>query len=400
MAREERNDIIMLIDSIDEETSFEDPFEAMSEDEVIEVVPKDVVPEDVVPEKEHKLEYDSYTVITKYLTDIDIETLGDAIRYPKLKEALKYNPNELDDPWHALNNTIETLHIYKVRDVGNPVKEVKERVRKVRKKLPIKEVVLDFPIKKGHERRYTKAVGCPVRPTQLIERLRLEKKPVKDAKGRLRKWIEPLDPRTVEIDYTQKVSSDLRRLDLSMTAVHNIDNRAFQYYKLEEVVLNDYITEIGDHAFSQCVRLTSVRLPSKLTRLGDYAFYNCPLCRIDLPSTLVSIGGACFTNSQISRVVIPDEVTVLRSKTFKCCSQLVSVTLPLKLQRIGVECFFDCSGLCRITLPTTVIALDRGCFKWCTWLTRVDNLELVPHIGEDVFKFSGMESQRRKGDDN
>ena len=44
---------------------------------------------------------------------------------------------------------------------------------------------------------------------------------------------------------------------------------------INEIVVEDGVTSIGDYAFSDCTSLTSVAIPDSVTRIGHYAFYRC-----------------------------------------------------------------------------------------------------------------------------
>lgn len=390
MAEDEQSDILMIIDSDVEETSLEDPFESVEEGETKEI---GIQKMDHVIDMTIPMRYSEYTVLSKYLSDEDIEILSRAISEPRLTSALKYNPNEVTDFDQPFNEEIETLHVYSVEDRKKQISELKKRVRLAKKKMPIKQVVLDFPTKEKDRERFERALGCPVRQAQLIGSLQMEEGGVRDARNRLRRWAKPLDPRVVEIDYVHSCGG-LRRLDLSRTAVHNLDARAFygQWY-LEEVVLSDHIMSIGNEAFFNCVHLVSVRLPSQLTRIGNRAFWHCGIRTIELPSTLKEIGSGCFYGSALEHVEIPTGMTWIKDYTFKDCKQLRSVTLPSTLVYLGEESFFDCD-LKSLTLPEGVQYIGKGCFRGCDYLSRVENLESVAVVERDAFWFTRFQRER------
>ena len=53
---------------------------------------------------------------------------------------------------------------------------------------------------------------------------------------------------------------------------------------LQEVILPEGITSIGERAFQSCTTLKSIQLPKKVTKIGKYAFINCrQLTNIQLP---------------------------------------------------------------------------------------------------------------------
>lgn len=64
---------------------------------------------------------------------------------------------------------------------------------------------------------------------------------------------------------------------------------------LQEVILPEGITSIGERAFQSCTTLKSIQLPKKVTKIGKYAFINCrQLTNIQLPDGVTEIGEYAF----------------------------------------------------------------------------------------------------------
>ena len=72
------------------------------------------------------------------------------------------------------------------------------------------------------------------------------------------------------------------------------------------------VTEIGAHAFENCIGITEVDLPETVRKLGEYSFAGCTaLQQINMPESLEYIGDHAFEGcSNLGGVVLPDEYTL------------------------------------------------------------------------------------------
>ena len=79
------------------------------------------------------------------------------------------------------------------------------------------------------------------------------------------------------------------------------------YALLEELVLSDSITTIGQYQFYNFKQLTSISLPNSLTSIGINAFKNCnKLTSAEIPTSVISIGIGIFNGcSALTSVTIP-----------------------------------------------------------------------------------------------
>ena len=94
-------------------------------------------------------------------------------------------------------------------------------------------------------------------------------------------------------------------------------------YTINEVIIEDGVTRIGNYAFADCWYLSSITIPSSVTSIGEYAFYNCKtLTSIEFPeggtSSLTSIGEYAFYNCEaLASVTIPEGVTLIQGYAFE-----------------------------------------------------------------------------------
>jgi len=79
--------------------------------------------------------------------------------------------------------------------------------------------------------------------------------------------------------------------------VTKIGYRAFNYNKLQNVVIPDSVTHIGADAFYNN-ELQNVVIPDSVTHIGDYAFYNNKLRNVVIPDSVTHIGDCAFRSNE------------------------------------------------------------------------------------------------------
>ena len=130
-------------------------------------------------------------------------------------------------------------------------------------------------------------------------------------------------------------------------------------------VIPDYVTSIGEGAFSNCTSLTSIEIPAKVTSIGDNAFEFCTsLTNINIPASVTSIG----------------------DNAFEFCTSLTNINIPASVTSIGDGAFYDCESLTSITIPASVMSIGEDAFAYCTSLLYLTlNSETPPTLGDDAF---------------
>ena len=135
----------------------------------------------------------------------------------------------------------------------------------------------------------------------------------------------------------------------------------------ESVVYNDStftVTQIGDHAFSNCGGLKSVTIPNSVVSIGEYAFYFCSnLESIDIPSSVSSIDNFAFTScSNLNTLSIPGNVKSIGTSAFNGCKNIASLELSEGIESIGSYAFENCKKLLSVTIPSTVKTIGSQTF--------------------------------------
>ena len=172
-------------------------------------------------------------------------------------------------------------------------------------------------------------------------------------------------------------------------SVNSIGNDAFWCCSsLRSVVISDSVTSIGGGAFLGCSDLADIVIPNSVTNIRDWAFFGCSsLSDIVIPDSVTSIGNRAFAYCKSLRsVVIPDSVTNIDAWAFSDCESLRSVVISDGVTSIGKSAFSGCSSLSDIVIPDSVTSIGDGAFKGCNFPNDIDiEDELISRFGREIF---------------
>ena len=186
---------------------------------------------------------------------------------------------------------------------------------------------------------------------------------------------------------------------------------------LNEIVVGDEVTTIGENAFSDCQGLASVTIGDNVTSIGEKAFNGCPFPSITIPNSVTNIGKGAFEEcnnlatvtinsnylvsqdyskdssypflsmfgKQVKKYIIGNDVKNIGQKAFYNCSELTSLTIGDNVTGIGESAFSDCNSLPSVVIPNSVIIIGDSAFNQCNGLTSLILGENVTSIGESAF---------------
>lgn len=180
--------------------------------------------------------------------------------------------------------------------------------------------------------------------------------------------------------------------------ITEIEELAFDNFRLKSVTLPSTLVKIGKGAFKYCKNLTFVDFSrcKKLVEIGEEAFGGhddecAKFKQIDLPDSIRHIGKDAFRD--IEKIVFPasleeivdwafgdPHVDNLRVADFSKCKKLErigkyafrdvktleTVILPPNLKNIGDSAFSGCSALTSITIPNSVKEIGNSAFSRCS----------------------------------
>lgn len=161
---------------------------------------------------------------------------------------------------------------------------------------------------------------------------------------------------------------------------------------------------IEGNVFSECTNLTSIDL-SNIEYIGQEAFLNCTGLsgQLNLPSLKQILGRGAFQGCEnINSVILGPQFNTQfgetnRTKMFKNCTNLQTVTYQSNPTYIQEETFYGCKNLTTINGISNVTNIGKNAFFNCKSLQSFD-LSNVTTLGGSAFKqctnceFTGFEN--------
>ena len=161
---------------------------------------------------------------------------------------------------------------------------------------------------------------------------------------------------TPYVPLTWNYDADTKTLTFSGTApipsYNDPDDRPWKDYVevVENIVVEDGVTSIGENAFSDCASLTTVTIPASVTSIGDYAFYYC---------------------ESLTTVTIPASVTSIGRSAFYYCESLTSVIVHASNCTLGDYAFDECNKLEAIYVPSDKVENYKAAENWSTYADKI-----------------------------
>ena len=172
---------------------------------------------------------------------------------------------------------------------------------------------------------------------------------------------------------------------------NDVPESAFSSTAFEKITFKGIVKEIGQFAFSRCLKLKDVvfERAAHVETIGIGAFQGSSLTAYNIPHNVRTIEKQAFMETGLTSIIVPDEVETIGSYAFKDCTGLTSVTIGKRVTSIGSSAFSGCSRLTKITGSSTISAVvARQCGS--------NSFEVVitsgTSIGDSAFRDCGLTS--------
>lgn len=174
--------------------------------------------------------------------------------------------------------------------------------------------------------------------------------------------------------------------------VIEIADDVFKGEQIEEAIITEGISVIGNSSFADCHKLHQVVLPISIKEIGDHAFENCKsLKSISLPVQLEKLGAASLKATGLRSIAFPNSLYWVGEETLAGCEELTQVTIPENIDRIPAGMFKDCVNLKKVTLHEKLDAIGDKAFFGCRNFDFIVIPDSVQSIGDD--SFTGTDKQ-------
>ena len=193
-------------------------------------------------------------------------------------------------------------------------------------------------------------------------------------------------------------------------------------YKLKTASLGSSVETIGEAAFCQCGDLASINLPSSLklisrgafayctslkitdeinvAQIQDYAFQDVAIENIVLGKVVETLSEIAFYGCSIKTIKIDEENSNFKVSNntlynadftkllmFPCASEQSSVTIPDGVTEIGDCAFLYCRNLTEFIFPESVTYFGISAFQYCDGLTEFTIPDSVTEVGNFTFAY-------------
>ena len=174
------------------------------------------------------------------------------------------------------------------------------------------------------------------------------------------------------------------------------DSSFSMFLILSKVALPETLIEIGDNAFSGCSALVEVSIPDSVTKIGQRAFYGCiNLNAIKMSENILSVGVHAFEEIGYAAENINDDydctyignVLVYYDSSNRYEESNTTYNILNGTRVIADGAFLDAadSGITRIILPDSVVSIGANAFLELKTLEQIVIPDGLKIIGDSAF---------------
>lgn len=159
------------------------------------------------------------------------------------------------------------------------------------------------------------------------------------------------------------------------------------------------VTEIAEEAFANQNEekvasneaigvLKNVYIPDNVTVIGTKAFACCTQLQnaiLEGPFDVDESGVEIFMECGMSYFKVPDGQKILPTGFLRANPNLATVVLPDGLEVIGENCFFSCNSIRDLYIPDSVKRIEWAAFYVCNKITWAHFPANIEYIGKEAF---------------
>ncbi|HHT22598.1 MAG TPA: leucine-rich repeat domain-containing protein, partial [Bacteroidales bacterium] len=164
--------------------------------------------------------------------------------------------------------------------------------------------------------------------------------------------------------------------------VIEIADMAFNMQNIKQIKLSNYLTTIGNYAFSDCDNLKTVTIPNTVTEIGAEAFahtYSLTDVIFQDGSQLQTIGERAFAGSKITKFKLANNVDIVGKDIFYSCDSLIEFEIEPNSTKYSLD-----NGVLYSADEKTLIAYPVG-KKDVSYAVKAG----TEIIGTQAFTFNG-----------
>lgn len=180
-------------------------------------------------------------------------------------------------------------------------------------------------------------------------------------------------------------------------SLKRIEDFAFAFSDIKEIVMSPNIEYIGVGAFSNCKYIKNIEIPKKVLLIPNSCFKNCKnLEEIKFHNKIISIGSGAFSNTKIKQAVFSNNLVTIGSEAFSRCEELIYVKLSNSIKHLKPFTFAFCPKLEQVDLPKHLQIIEEGTFSGDFSLKYITFPKSLKFIG--AFAFDNCRSLTTKKD--
>lgn len=157
---------------------------------------------------------------------------------------------------------------------------------------------------------------------------------------------------------------------------------------LSSISIPNYVQEIGNEAFSGCIKLHSIDFADgqNLLSIGQYAFYNCStLVSVTVPEGVQTLGAyAFYNNASLVKIKLPSTLNVIGNYAFGKCQQLMKMNVAAYAPpTVSSNTFYSVPRTATVYVPESAINTYKSTYIWNEFFIESNVQDALDNIFTD-----------------